>query len=121
MDSQKRFGQIEEILSDMLAKQDEHTAQINQLSKSVGQVLEVALDAKDIATESRNIAIESRDIAVRVERKADSTANAVAKLTVDMQRGFAQVDENFTHVNGRIDQVNGRFDELMSFLKDKLG
>jgi len=121
VDPQKRFGQIEEILSEMLAKQDEHTAQIKQLAKSVGQVLEVVLDAKDIATKSKGIAIESRDIAIesrsialRVEKKTDSTANAVAKLTVDVQKGFVQVNE-------RINGVNERFDELMSFLKEKLG
>ena len=48
----------------------------------------------------------------RFEREADMTAEALAKLTVDMQKGFAQVNE-------RIDGVNERFDKLMSFLKAK--
>ncbi|MCY7356863.1 MAG: hypothetical protein LH609_05230, partial [Rudanella sp.] len=64
MNPQERFGQLEEIMSEMLVKQDEHSAQITQVARSVGQVLEVALDAKDAAIESKGIAVEARDVAV---------------------------------------------------------
>ena len=91
----------------MLARQDEHTAQISQFSTSVGQVVEVALDAKDIES-------ESREIALRAEKKVDITAHSVVNLTVEMHKGFAQI-------NGGLVEANEHFDELMSFLKDKLG
>ncbi|TAE22104.1 MAG: hypothetical protein EAZ91_24140 [Cytophagales bacterium] len=155
MNPDKRFGQIEEILVEVLHKQDEHTAQIKQLANTSGKILEVALDAKDLAgeakeiaisargaaIEARDVAIEARDVATeakeiaqRVERKVDMTAEAVAKLTVDTQTGFARVDEQFGEVNKQFgevnkqfgevnkqfDAVNGRLDDLMDFLKERL-
>ena len=148
MTPERRFSQLEEVMSEMLAKQDEHSAQIRQVARSLGQVLGVALDAKDIATEARDVAteardvaieardvaieardvaIEARDIALRAEKKVDMVANAVATLTVDMQKGFARVDEQFGQVNeqfGGVNEqlggVNRRFDDLMDFLREKL-
>jgi N12 class adenine-specific DNA methylase len=108
MNPQKRFGQLEEIMAEMLQKQD-------RLETLAVQTFEVAFNA-DTKVETLNEKVDALDekLTAKIDSvdekqttRIDTVARAVADLTVDNQREHQQ--------------LNDKLDGIMAYLKEKLG
>ena len=84
MTPEKRLNQIEPELAEVIQK-------VDRLIESNGQILELALNTK---------------------AAGESTARAVANLTVSTQVRFEQVNTRFDGVDARFDGVDARFDQV---------
>ncbi|TAE32502.1 MAG: hypothetical protein EAZ91_04020 [Cytophagales bacterium] len=123
MNPEKRFGQLEEVMAEMLQKQDRLEAlavqtfelafntdtKVDELRDEVNGRID-SLDEKlngriDSLDEKLNGRIDSLD--EKLNGRIDTVARAVADLTVDNQREHQQ--------------INDKLDDLMTYLKAKLG
>lgn len=84
MNPEKRFGQIEEVLAEALVKIDR---------------------IEDLATKTFSIAEEAK-------ANGETTARAVANLTIQNQEAHQQM-------NDKLDGLKGDVGQIMSFLREK--
>lgn len=84
MTPEKRLNQIEPELAEVIQK-------VDRLIESNGQIL---------------------DLAVNTKAAGESTARAVANLTVSTQVQFEQVNARFDRVDTKFDGVDSRFDKV---------
>jgi chromosome segregation ATPase len=87
MNPEKRFGQIEEVLAEALVKIDR---------------------IEDLATKTFSIAEEAK-------HNGETTARAVANLTIEL----GEVKKDVKLINTKIDQVQEGQRDIMNFLREK--
>ena len=103
MNPEKRFGQIEELLADVIIK-------VDRLTDGQGKILEhVAKQGADI----ENLKTEVEDIKTTFGIKIDTTARAIGTLTVENQRNFNEIKEE-------LGQVKQTQQQILDFLREKL-
>ncbi len=112
MNPEKRFGQLEEVMAEMLQKQDRLEALAVQTFElafntdtKVDELRDEVNGRIDSLDEKLNGRIDSLD--EKLNGRIDTVARAVADLTVDNQREHQQ--------------INDKLDDLMTYLKAKLG
>jgi hypothetical protein len=93
MNPEKRFGQIEEILADVVIK-------IDRVVDNQGKIL-------DEVTQQR-VDIEA------LGASGESTARGLANLTVEVQKGFTQTEQQIQELRT---EMNQRFDQIINLLQ----
>jgi tetrahydromethanopterin S-methyltransferase subunit G len=115
MNPEKRLGQLEEVMAEMLQKQD-------RLETLAVQTFDYAvqIDTKvDANHEKINGRIDALD--AKLDAKTDMLARGIANLTVENQKFRQEVNTRFDGIDSKIDNLNDKFDGLMDYLKAKLG
>lgn len=94
MNPEKRFGQIEEVLAEALVKIDR---------------------IEDLATKTFSVAEEAK-------HNGETTARAVANLTVEVReikQGVTEIRQDVNTLNTKLDRVEDGQRDIMKFLRDK--
>jgi len=102
----QRLDQLEPVISELLARQDETAAKVERVSAQVRQLTIATTTA--LATQSNNI-VFLLGKTTQIEQRLDRI-----ELRLD------KMDERFDRVDQQLGQLGQQFDQLTEFLKDKL-
>jgi outer membrane murein-binding lipoprotein Lpp len=91
MNPEKRFGQIEEVLAEALIKIDR---------------------IEDLATKTFSIAETAK-------ANGETTARAVANLTIENQQAHQQLNDKIDGLNDKFDGLKEEVSQIMIFLREK--
>lgn len=103
MTPEKRLDQIEPELAEVIQK-------VDRLIESNGKIVELVLDAKAELSETKETVNRIDNDVAALKVTGESTARAVANLTVTTQQQFEKVDDRFNKIDDRFGQVDDRFD-----------
>lgn len=105
MTPEKRLDQIEPELAEVIQK-------VDRLIESNGKIVELVLDAKAELSETKETVNRIDNDVAALKVTGESTARAVANLTVTTQQQFEKVDDRFNKIDDRFGQVDDRFNKI---------
>lgn len=121
MNPEKRFGQIEELLAEVLMK-------VDRVADNQGKTLDLAVNTATEVAQLKPIVdatiekVNQVDEATKVlYTMGESTARAVASLTVETQRNRTEINTELIGINNRLLGIEQTQELIVQMLREKLG
>jgi len=116
----QRLDQLEPVISELLARQDETAAKVERVSAQVRQLTIATTSA--LASQSDNI-VFLLGKSTQIEQRLDKIEVRLDKMDErfdKMDQRFDRMDERFDKMDQQLGQLGQQFNQLTEFLKDKL-
>jgi phage shock protein A len=109
----QRLDQLEPVISELLARQDETAAKVERVSAQLRQLTVVTTNA--LSTQSDNIGFLLNKVVALDERmeKVDQRLDKV-------DHRLDKVDQQLSGLNQQVEQLGQQFTQLADFLREKL-
>ena len=123
----QRLDQLEPVISELLARQDETAAKVERVSAQVRQLTITTTTA--LATQSDNIVFllgKTTQIEQRLDKmdqrldKVDQRLDKVDQRLDKMDQRLDKVDQRLDKMDQQLGQLGQQLGQLMDFLKEKL-
>jgi methyl-accepting chemotaxis protein len=135
MNPQKRFGQIEEVLAELLMKVDRIAdnggmtldlavntdAEVKDIKQTVGRIDGDVTELKQTVGRMDSDAKELKQTVGRMDRQLDSTARAVATSTVQNSKNFQEIKDQIAGIKSEFSEFKQTQQDILTLLKEKLG
>lgn len=123
----QRLDQLEPIISELLARQDETAAKVERVSAQLRQLTIVTTNALAKQSDSIEYLLEKTIAIDQRLDKVDQRLDKVDQRLDGVDQRFDKVDQRLEGVSQRLDgvsqqlnQLGQQFTQLTDFLKDKL-
>lgn len=116
----QRLDQLEPVISELLARQDETAAKVERVSAQVRQLTITTTTA--LATQSDNIEfllVKTTQIEHRLDR-VDQRFDKMDQRFDGMDQRFDGIDQRFNRMDQQLGQLGQQVVQLTDFLREKL-
>ena len=116
----QRLDQLEPVISELLARQDETAAKVERVSAQVRQLTIATTNA--LTVQSDNIVFllsKTTQIEQRLD-KVDQHLDKMDQRLDKVDQRLDKVDQHLDKVDQQLGQIGQQFTHLMDFLKEKL-